>query len=327
MDRRQGRRQAGRLRRRFQRQRGGRPEGRQPAAAERGLHRRRRHHRPRGLLLQLLQRHERHRRRRSRLSRPRGEAPVPDEPDRLHHAQGLALHLPLPQRGAPDLRQPLRSEIPGVRPQHAVLDRRDRPVRAAWKPFRRAAGAAATAAVLVTAGAVIAPLPAQAATSVSIRAVGGDRQISAAWGTVAKATGYTVRWGRGTSTAHVLHTKGTTIRIGGVANRTTYSVRVTADGVSASSKRVTATPSPYAPTPITSVRAVPAGPNQIRVSWTGGGRARSVAVMAGADSQTKTFHFATAWHPAALSSWTVTIPAGRRGVLGAGTGNAIFVRV
>ena len=30
---------------------------------------------------------------------------------------------------------------------------------------------------------------------------------------------------------------------------------------------------------------------------------------------------------AALSSWTVTIPASRRGVLGAGTGNAIFVRV
>ncbi len=173
----------------------------------------------------------------------------------------------------------------------------------------------------------LAAAPAQAATTVSNRAVGGDRQITAAWGTVAKATGYTVHWGKGTSTAHVLHTTGTTIRINGVANRTTYSVRVTANGVAASSKRVTATPSPYAPTPITSVKAVPAGPNRIRVSWTGGGRARSIAVMAGADSQTKTFHFASAWHPAALSSWTLTIPPSRRGVLGAGTGNAIFVRV
>ncbi len=193
----------------------------------------------------------------------------------------------------------------------------------------RTARAAALGAALLTAGALLAPVPAQATTTtaISIRAMGGDRQVTAAWSKVAKAAAYTVHWGAGTSTAHVLHTTGTTIRISGVANRTTYSVRVTADGVSAASKRVTATPSQYAPTALTSVKAVPAGPNQIKVSWTGGGRARSIAVYVGADSQTKTHHYATAWHPAALSSWIVTLPSSLRGVLGAGTGNPIFVRV
>jgi hypothetical protein len=193
----------------------------------------------------------------------------------------------------------------------------------------RTTRAAALGAVLVTTGALFTPVAAQATTTtaMSIRAMGGDRQVTAAWGRIAKATGYTVHWGAGTSTSHVLHTTGTTIRINGVANRTTYSVRVTADGVGAASRRVTATPSQYAPTALTSVRAVPAGPNQIKVSWTGGGRARSIAVYVGADSQTKTHHYATAWHPAALSSWIVTLPATLRGVLGAGSGNPIFVRV
>jgi endonuclease/exonuclease/phosphatase family metal-dependent hydrolase len=192
----------------------------------------------------------------------------------------------------------------------------------------RAARAAALGAALVTAGVLLAPVPAEATTTtVSIRAMGGDRQVTAAWGTVAHATGYSVHWGAGTSTAHVLHTTGTTIRISGVANRTSYSVRVTADGVDAASPRVTATPSEYAPTALTSVKAVPAGPNQIKVSWTGGGRARSIAVYVGADSQTKTQHYATAWHPAALSSWIVNLPTSLRGVLGAGTGNPVFVRV
>jgi endonuclease/exonuclease/phosphatase family metal-dependent hydrolase len=192
----------------------------------------------------------------------------------------------------------------------------------------RSARVAVLGAALLTTGALLAPVPAQATTApMSIRVMGGDRQVTAAWGTVAGATGYTVHWGAGTSTAKVLHTTATTIRISGVANRTSYSVRVTADRVGAASKRVTATPSEYAPTSLTSVKAVPAGPNQIKVSWTGGGRARSIAVYVGADSQTKTYHYATAWHPAALSSWTVTLPANLRGVLGAGTGNPVFVRV
>lgn len=189
--------------------------------------------------------------------------------------------------------------------------------------------ASVVAAVLGTVAAGLAVAPAQAATptSMSLRTMGGDSQVTAAWGAVASATGYTVHWGAGTSTAKVLHTTGTTIRINGVTNGTSYSVRVTADGTTAASARRTATPSPYSPTPITSVKAVPAGPNQIQVSWTGGGRARSIAVYVGADSQTKTYHYATAWHPAALSSWTVNLPPSIQGVIGAGTGNAVFVRV
>lgn len=185
------------------------------------------------------------------------------------------------------------------------------------------------AALLGAATVVIGPGPLAdaVAPSLSVRAVGGDRQITAAWTSIPGASGYTVRWGAGTSTTHVVHTVGNTVRIGKVKDGSRYSVRVAADGTSAQSARVTATPTPYSPVPVTDVTAVPAGANQIKVSWKGGGRARSVAVYVGADSQTKTHHYATAWHPAALSSWTVTLPANLRGVLGAGTGNPVFVRV
>lgn len=192
-------------------------------------------------------------------------------------------------------------------------------------PALRAAAAAIVGALVCT---LVVVSPANAATTpLSLRVVGGDRQITAAWPKVAAARAYTVHWGAGTSTAKVLHTTATSIRISGVTNAKSYSVRVTADGTSAASKRLTATPSPYAPVEITSVTAKPAGPNQIKVSWTGGGRARSFAVYVGSDSQTKVNHYATAWHPAAISSWTVNLPESLRGVLGAGTGSPIFVRV
>lgn len=191
----------------------------------------------------------------------------------------------------------------------------------------RAAGVIAAAAVLLGATAVVA-LPAEAATpAMSLRTVGGDAQITAAWNGIRGATGYTVHWGSGSATNRTLHTRGTTIRIGGVTNRATYSVRVTADRTASASQRLTVRPVPYIPTSVSAVRAVPAGPNQVRVTWRGGTQARSVSVIAGADSMTRQHHIASAWYPAAVQSITITIPAALRDVLGAGSGNAVFVKV
>ncbi|MBW4042588.1 MAG: hypothetical protein HIU86_10750 [Acidobacteria bacterium] len=169
--------------------------------------------------------------------------------------------------------------------------------------------------------------PASAATRIPLTVVGGDRQISAAWNPVRGATGYVVRWGTGSATNRTVHTRSTSIRLTSVKNLTSYSVRVTATGVSAGSSRVAARTEPWVPTPIRSVHAAPAGPNQIRVSWSGGSRARDVAVIAGADSMMTTHFFSTGWMPAAVHSTVLTVPASLRGVLGAGTGNVVFVKV
>jgi endonuclease/exonuclease/phosphatase family metal-dependent hydrolase len=169
--------------------------------------------------------------------------------------------------------------------------------------------------------------PASATTRIPLTVVGGDRQISAAWTAVPGAKGYVVHWGAGRSTSRTVSTTGTSIRLTSVKNLTQYSVRVTATGVSASSSRVGGRTEPWVPTPLSSVRAVPAGPNQIRVSWTGGSRARDVAVIAGADSMMTTHFFSTGWMPAAVHTAVLTVPASLRGVLGAGSGNVVFVKV
>ena len=208
-------------------------------------------------------------------------------------------------------------------PSRAARVRAERRFRSALR-----AGLIGATLTALAAGIGLTALPAGAATTtLSVRAVGGDGQVTAAWSAVPGATGYTVHYGKGTSTARTVTTRATSVRLTSLANRSSYSVRVTANGVSASSARVTATPVPYVPTSISWVKAVPAGPNQIKVTWSGGDRARSFAIMAGADSMTKISHFSTAWHPAAIQSWTLTVPTELRSVLGAGTGNVVFVKV
>jgi len=198
------------------------------------------------------------------------------------------------------------------------------------RPARRPA-AALLAAVLVMGSAAVIGSPAGAAPvsaqPIALTVVGGDRQVSAAWTAVAGATGYIVHWGPGSKTNRTVATRGTSIRLTGVEDRRTYSVRVTAQGRPGGSGRRTATPVPYVPTSITSVVARPAGPNRIRVTWTGGGQARSVKVLAGADSMTEAHHFSTGWLPAAVRSTVITVPSGLQKVLGAGTGNVVFVKV
>jgi endonuclease/exonuclease/phosphatase family metal-dependent hydrolase len=169
--------------------------------------------------------------------------------------------------------------------------------------------------------------PASATQRIAITAVGGDAQITAAWPVVAGATGYVVHWGTGRATNHARSTTATSIRIGRLRNRSTYSVRVDAVGVAAASARTSVRAVPYVPTSLRWVHAVSAGPDQIRVSWAGGGQARSVAVVAGADSMMTTHRFSTAWLPAAVRSTILTVPASLRGTLGAGSGNVVFVKV
>lgn len=186
-----------------------------------------------------------------------------------------------------------------------------------------ALGLAALAGAVAAAPATAAP----PATTIALTVVGGDAQISAAWDAVPGATGYRVQWGLGARLDRSVATTATSIRIPKAANRKSYSVRVVAVGVAASSTRHGVRPVTYVPTSITSVRAVPDGANRIRVTWTGGGQARSVKVVAGADSMTDTHRFSTGWMPAAVRSAVLTVPPSLRGVLGAGTGNVVFVKV
>lgn len=173
-------------------------------------------------------------------------------------------------------------------------------------------------------------VPAVAATAaarMALTTVGGDREITAAWNAVPGAPSYVVHWGVGKATNRSRTTSATDIRILGLSDHATYSVRVTAAGVAAASSRASVRPVPWVPTPLSGVHATSAGPDQIRVSWTGGSRARSVAVIAGADSMMTVHRFATPWLPAAVRSTVITVPKSLRGVLGAGTGNAVFVKV
>ena len=78
---------------------------------------------------------------------------------------------------------------------------------------------------------------------------------------------------------------------------------------------------------MTSVTAKPGGANQIVVSWKGGSRLNKVAVIAGANSITDAAHFTSAWMPAGTTSVTLTVPASLRTLIGAGTGNVVFVKV
>ncbi|MBH0008745.1 cell wall-binding repeat-containing protein [Salinibacterium sp. SWN1162] len=75
------------------------------------------------------------------------------------------------------------------------------------------------------------------------------------------------------------------------------------------------------------VKAVPAGENQIKVSWTGQGRATKVAVIAGSEGSLSSHQFKSAWFPPGTTSITLTVPENLRGELGTGSGNPIFVKV
>jgi endonuclease/exonuclease/phosphatase family metal-dependent hydrolase len=79
--------------------------------------------------------------------------------------------------------------------------------------------------------------------------------------------------------------------------------------------------------PSSSVTATSAGRNRIRVHWTGGGRATKVAVIAGTDVSLHDHRFSSGWRTATSRTVTLTVPARYRAVMGAGSGNPVFVKV
>lgn len=197
--------------------------------------------------------------------------------------------------------------------------------------------ATAVAAVLAAAGAGLAALPAQAAPAAPhLSAVAGDRAITAAWNAVEQAASYTVRIAATRSLAHArrITTTAQSVVLRKLRNGRTYYVGVTANrpGVLAAtevrSRVVKAVAASGVPFPVGPVTAEPGdAPDQVRVSWTGGGRARKVAVVAGSDVITAQRSFHSPWYPATTRSITITVPAEYRPYLGGGTGNPVWVKV
>lgn len=194
--------------------------------------------------------------------------------------------------------------------------------------------AIATTALVGAAGLTAAP--AMAATAAPrVHLVSGDRTITASWNRVPTASRYIVRYStnRWMHHAHSKTVRSLSVQLTRLANHHTYwvTVKPVSTMFSARATRISSTvhtaPSNGMPTPVSHVKARPGGANQVIVSWSGGSRFRKVAVIAGADSMTDVGHFTSRWYPAGTTSITLTVPSKYRTLVGAGTGNAIFVKV
>jgi hypothetical protein len=193
----------------------------------------------------------------------------------------------------------------------------------------------AVAALGLSAG--VAVLPAQAATVAApkVRVIAGAGALTATWSGVADASGYTVKVSEHRSLAHarVVKTTARTVKVGTLRNGHTYYVGVTAarsvlGAATLRSTVVHATAHRGVPLPVGHV-TVSAGPaaNQVKVAWTGGGKALKVGVVAGSNVTTDQRSFHSGWYPATTRSITVTVPAKYRAYLGAGSGNPVWAKV
>ena len=193
--------------------------------------------------------------------------------------------------------------------------------------------------VLVVAAAVLAGVtatPALASTATpKVRLVAGDRTITASWARMPGVAQYVVRYSlkRSMSHAKTRTTSGASVALPSLTNNRTYFVQVrpisTITPAIALPASTTAhiAPARGVPLAVSSVTATPGGANQVVVSWKGGSRLKKVAVIAGANSITDAAHFTSAWYPAGTTSITLTVPASLRTLIGAGTGNVVFVKV
>lgn len=202
-------------------------------------------------------------------------------------------------------------------------------------------GTAIAAGGAMIAGAAVVSLPATAATSAAptVHVVTGNESLAASWTRVPGATRYTFRYsthksmsGARTVTVASLHKTVTKLK-----NGTKYYVTVqpkptglTPQSASPSRSRVVGvvpdSGSPYTISP-SAVSVTPGGTNQIVVHWSGGGSATKVGVIAGADVNGATHGFDSGWYPATTRTITLTIPSSQRSVLGADSGNPVFVKV
>lgn len=189
----------------------------------------------------------------------------------------------------------------------------------------------ACAVVLGATLAVAAPASAATLSRPVTSVAFGDTSLTVAWHQVAGATSYQVEYSTKRSFAgSVTRSAGTKthLLVGGLKNGTRYYARVIAH---AGSKKVVGAPLAASPDDgyprALQVTAIPAGPDAIRVSWTGQGRATKVGVLAGSDSTVTQHAFHSAWLPATTTSVVLTVPAEYRSTIGAGTGNPVFVKV
>lgn len=188
----------------------------------------------------------------------------------------------------------------------------------------------ALTALLSAADVVTAPR-AEALSAPVTRIAFGDRSLTLAWAAVPGATKYKVQYStRRTFTRPVTVDAGrrSWLQVRGLRNDKPYYARVVA--LSSRSKSygrvLRAVPDNGYPRALT-VKAVPAGPHAIRVSWSGQGRATKVAVLAGSNSLLDQHSFSSKWLPPTKTSVVLTVPAAYRSVIGTGTGNPVFVKV
>jgi endonuclease/exonuclease/phosphatase family metal-dependent hydrolase len=171
-----------------------------------------------------------------------------------------------------------------------------------------------------------------AVTAPVVRTAFGDRTMTLDWSAVPGAKSYTVEYSTSSTFAKAtLVARGTTSQaiIKNLRNGTRYYARllvVPTSGSTVKSKSVSVVPQAGYPRALT-VTVKAAGENQIRVSWTGQGRATKVAVIAGSEGSVTKHAFQSAWLPATSTSVVLTVPSSLRGHLGTGSGNPIFVKV
>ncbi len=168
-----------------------------------------------------------------------------------------------------------------------------------------------------------------------VRAIPGRTTTTLRWGRTKGATRYLVELTTGTNPGtkktRRITTSRTTIRVTGLRQSTTYKVRVSADrGVRTRPSRAITTRTSSKAASRVVARAVPAGADSIRVSWTRPARATSVTVAiaptqaALADRGARvTINGISAW----TTSMVVKVPARLRNRIGSTSGNPVYVRV
>jgi endonuclease/exonuclease/phosphatase family metal-dependent hydrolase len=197
----------------------------------------------------------------------------------------------------------------------------------------------AVVAAVATAGAALVatamPAGASAPSAARIRVVAGNHQVTVGWTGVAGATGYAVRLSRSNGPAKTVHAPGHSVVFRNLPNGVRYSAQVTPGGVGGVQAAALRSPTASSTTsgavpatiPVHAVKARSAGKHRIRVTWTGGGRATKVAVLAGTDVSLHDHRFSSGWRTATSRTVTLTVPKRYRALMGAGSGNPVFVKV
>jgi hypothetical protein len=196
------------------------------------------------------------------------------------------------------------------------------------------AGLATAAIATVTAGIGLAALPAGATIAPpTVRVVGGNHQVTVGWSRVPGATAYAVRLSASSSMSspRLVHTTNLSKAFTGLSNGHRYYARVTPEGfVQAAATQSTvraATATSAMPLPVSGITLTPVSADKLRVSWSGGGNATKVALIAGSMSMTDVNHFSTGWRAATTRSITLTVPDRLKTALGGRSGNYIFIKV